>query len=107
MYLTTPEERAVSEIGELPAQSQIDRFNAMADIFDQQGLPGYAQANREKAAALLREKQDREFDQDIRSREIALKELEATVEEGQLEQTKIRDQNNFSIRKYKRKFMKI
>ena len=97
LYLTTPEERAVSAIGELPAQSQIDRFNAMADIFDQQGLPGYAQANREKAAALLREKQDREFDQDIRSREIAVKEREATVEEGQLEQTKIRDQNNFSL----------
>ena len=97
LYLTTPEERAVSAIGELPAQSQIDRFNAMADIFDQQGLPGYAAANREKAAALLREKQDREFDQDIRSREIAVKEREATVEEGQLEQTKIRDQNNFSL----------
>lgn len=97
LYLTTPEERSSSAIAELPAQGQIDRLNAIANIYDQQGMTASAEEARGRANALIRENQDREFDQEMRSRQVAVQERNATTNEGQLEQAAIRDQNNFSL----------
>lgn len=107
LYLTTPEERSSSAISELPAQSQIERLNAIAGIYDQQQMPGKAEDARGQANALQRAESDRAFAEEMERRRVENSEAGTDISRDSLnerisnnddtnEMTRERDLNNYN-----------